>query len=167
MIESKHFPGTVRAIKMQMRTLKHLVIYRIPEQSFEALGCASTPGGGSPSLPPGKMPNLLSLTLKNAKPSRNFLATYDGAVIELIRAARTNLQSLEFWNWGLLTRILREGSFSGIKNFRVVGGKLSESDMMVLVEKAGLLLERFSARVDKSVSKHLVKEFLDKRIDRN
>lgn len=163
-IESKHFPGAVKTIGMHMKSLKHLVICRIPEHSFEAIGCASMPRGVNSSCLPGKLPNLVSLTLRNAKPSRNFLATYDGAVVDLVRAAHGSLQCLEFWYWGLLTKILRETSFGGVKSLRVVGGKLSESDLIILIGKKKLKLDRFSARVDKGVGKQLVKEFLDKKV---
>lgn len=147
-----------------MKFLKHLVICRTPEHSLEGIGCASTARGGNVGNPPGKLPNLVSLTLRNNKPSRNFLVSYDGAVVELIRAAQGSLQCLEFWHWGLLTKIFREVSLTGLKSMRIVGGKLNESDMMVLIGKKELRLDRFNARVDKSVGEDVVNEFLSKKL---
>lgn len=161
-IDSKHFPETVKTIRLHMKSLKHLAICRIPEFNFEAIGPCPAPG--KPSSPTGKLPNLKSLILRNAKPSKNFMATYDGAVLDLIKAAHGSLERIEFWHWGFLTKILRESNFSNVKTLKVIGGKLSELDLMILIGKSGMMLDSFTARVDKSTGKQLVNEFLEKRV---
>ncbi|ODM93772.1 hypothetical protein Ocin01_12911 [Orchesella cincta] len=119
-IPSKLFPQSLRAIQQHMSSLRHLVICRLPELSFEAIVPVSADTERATHY--GKMPKLLSLTLRNGNPNRNFLATYDLVVADFIRSAKS-LKSLDFCHWNCLARVFRECSLDSLKSLRVVGGK--------------------------------------------
>jgi len=160
-IPSKLFPQSLRTIQQHMSSLRHLVICRLPELSFEAIVSVSADTERATNY--GQMPKLCSLTLRNGNPNRNFLATYDLVVADFIRSAKS-LKSLDFSHWNCLTRVFRECSLDSLKSLRVVGGKVSEGDLVVLMNKKDLKLERFVARVDRSVRKELLEQFLKMRV---
>ncbi|CAL8119190.1 unnamed protein product [Orchesella dallaii] len=160
-IPSKLFPQSLRTIQQHMKSLRHLVICRLPELSFEAIVSVSADTERATNY--GFMPKLISLTLRNGNPNRNFLATYDLVVSDFIRSARS-LKSLDFCDWNCLARVFRECPLDSLKSLRVIGGKVSEGDLVVLMNKKELKLERFVARVDRSVRKELLDQFLKMRV---